>query len=429
MTTTTSYLSEEKPVRKTNWQNIIVYSVILSAFIPKLVITEGVNIFLPELFMFVGLVFGFKQFILYSEQRLLLGIFLCMVLFSIISQASVVDFGAILRSVKEIIYIPIIYWASKIRNTQKVLKNLVLFGCVALLINILMYMMNFSVANTIFSDAETLSSGMSNRGIDIFSLKLVQLNGLAHGIWGSYCVLIFTLAISLKQSGVIKRKHLYIVGALFFINIVITVSREAILILVVVYTLSFLRSKKSILKRGWILVVFAIIITGIVIFGSDLPAVQKISYTIDSFSNNGSESNISLRINTWAAYFNFLSHNVQYILFGLGFSPVNFYNHISPYTHADIVNVPESAVVYCQAYGGIIATICLLSLIAAAAFKINKNSPYKLIKYFFIGVIITNCVSGVSMFSDLLYAHLCVVYGLLIVNNNEDKSNTVNSQG
>ncbi|MDN5284315.1 MAG: hypothetical protein JWR38_589 [Mucilaginibacter sp.] len=378
--------------------------------------------------MFFGLILGIKQFIFFPEQRLLLGVFLCMLIFSLVAQASVNDVGAILRSFKEILYIPIIYWASCIKNKKQTLKYIVFFGCVAYSANILLYLQNFSVDNTIWSGPESISSGMSNRGFDILSFQLVQLSGLAHGIWGSYCVLIFILAVSLKKTGVISGKQLFIVGVLFFINIVITISRETILVLIIIYALSFLRSKISILKRALIVGSFIMIIIAIAIWGSSLPVVQKISYTYEALSESGSEGNFSLRVNTWQAYFTFLGSHVEYIFMGLGLSPDNFYNHISNYTHQEIVSVPESAMVYTQAYGGIFSFLFFFTLIITAAFKINKNSAYKLIKYFFIGILITNVMSSVSMFSDLLYAHLCLIYGLLIVKNNEIKSDAIISE-
>lgn len=426
---TTNLKQQKSLLQSIEWQSVIVYGVIISAFIPKIVLSEGINIYFPELFMLVSLVLGIKQFITFQEQRLLLGVFLCMLFFSIIAQFSVNDIGSILRSFKEILYIPIIYWASRIKHKEQTLKYLLLFGCIAFIVNIFNYIQNFSLAATIWSGAETLSSGMSNRGFDVLTFKFVQLQGLAHGIWGSYCILIFILAVSLKKKGIISRLQLFVVAILFFINIIISVSRETILVLVVIYTISFFTSKLSLLKRVWIIGCIAALIVAITILGSNLPAVQKIAYTYEALSSNGSEGNAELRLNTWIAYSNFLVHNIEYLFVGTGISPDNFYNHISPYTHAEIVSVPESAIVYAQAYGGIFATACLFFLIIIATIKINRNCPYKLIKYFFIGIIIMNTISSVSMFSDLLYAHLCLIYGLLIVkNNNEFKSNTLISK-
>lgn len=406
-------------INNIQWQYIIVYSVIISAIVPKIIIADGVNLFLPELVVFSGLILGIRQFITFQEQQLILGIFLSILFFSIIIQLSITDIGAVLRSIKEILYISIIYWASLINNKKQVMKHLVFFGCIAFLLNILLYTQSYAAENTIWSGSESLSSGISNRGFFFPSLNLVQLPGLAHGIWGSYCVLIFVITLSLRKEKLISIWLFMTSLILFITNMLITISRESLLLLLVIAIISFFKSGITIVQRFIIISGITFSVYAIAIFGSTLPVVQKITYTYTSLTETKSEGNLTLRINTWAAYFNLIAHRSEYLIEGLGLSPDNFYQHISHYTHENIVDVPESVLVYTQAYGGIISFSCFIMLVITAGYRLNKRSPYKLLKYYFIGLLITNSMSSVSMFSDLLYAHICLIYGLLIVKKNE----------
>lgn len=409
--------------KKAGWADVVVMCTMLSAFLPKIVISDGVNIFFPEIFLLIGLlVFSPRQLVFFKEQRLLLYIFLSMLFFSMMSVLTQGDVGSIMRSFKEILYIPIIYWASKINNKAKILKRIIYFGIIAYAVNIAFYVSSFSIENTIWSGAEALSSGMSNRGFSFSSFKIVQLKGLAHGIWGSYCVLVFILAVSLLEVKLISKKLFFLVSALFLVNIGISVSRESILILVIVLLLYLILPQKSIAIKFYILIAIAAFIGLMVTFGDTFPLVQKLLYTADSVSSSGSEGNLQIRLNTWTAYWDFLSDNLIYFFIGFGISPDSFFAHVKPYTVKEIVAGPESALVYLQAYGGLFSTITMQALIVVAANRLNRNCPFRLLKYFFVGLLIANLLSGVSMFSDLLYAHLCLIYGLTVVNKDEVKS-------
>lgn len=361
-----------------------------------------------------------RQLITFQEQQLMLGMFLSIMIFSFVAQYSTNDIGAIMRSFKEILYIPIIYWASLIKEKKQILKHIVIYGCIAYCFNILLYIQGYAAENTIWSGAESLSSGMSNRGFKLPSLSIVQLPGLAHGIWGSYCVLVFVITLSTVREKIISKPLFLVSIALFIVNMLITISRESILLLSVIAILSFFRSGLSITKRIVIIAALIIAVLAIATWGGDLPVIQKITYTYTSLTETKSEGNLTLRMNTWAAYLNFIIHNQEYLIAGLGLSPDNFYNHISLFTNADIVDVPESVIVYMQAFGGIVSFALFIMLVVTTSIRLNKRSPYKLLKYFFIGILITNSISSVSMFSDLLYAHICLIYGLLIVRSDEN---------
>lgn len=396
----------------------------ISSFIPKIVVSEGINIFFPEILLFAGLILGLRQFITYPEQQLMLGIFLCILFFSIVAQIFTSDISSMLKSFKEVLYIPIIYWASLIPDKKKLLRNLVLFGCVAYCMNIFLYMQGYAAENTIWSGAETLSSGMSNKGIIFPSFSIVQLIGLAHGIWGSYCVLIFVITLSLYKEKIINIHLMLFSVILFSINMMITISRESILLLLVISLISFFKSGLTFIQRIVILGTLTITLFLIVTMADNLPVVQKLTYTYTSLTENQSEGNFTIRVNTWVAYLKFVAHNLEYILVGLGHSEDNFFKHINNYSTLEIVGIPESVVVYAQAYGGIISLAMFLMLIITAAHHLNTRSPYKLLKYYFIGLLITNTLSSVSMFSDLLYAHICLIYGLLIVQKEKNISET-----
>jgi hypothetical protein len=405
--------------RAIHWDLLICNIVIFSAFLPKLVIAPGINLYLPEIAILISIMFvGFRQFTVFREQRLLFAIFFIIFLFSFWSLIELGDTGSVMRSFKEILYIGIIYWASKIKDKNKVLIKLVKYGALAMIVNLSVFLSGFTGFGSIWGDKESLSSGMSNQGFNILSFKLEHLEGLAHGIWGSYCVLVFVIAASLFYRKLISFKWLFLVCTLFLINTVISVSRESLLVLIVVIILFLIMPQKKIATKIMIIGSLVIGIIGLIAFGESLPIFQKIVYMMDSLSSGGADGNFQLRLNTWTAFLNYLSENIYGILVGFGLSPENFYLNIKPYAKREIVDLPESAIVYVQAYGGLIASIFMFLLIYHCTTMINRNTKYKLVKYFFIGILVTNIISSVSMFSDLLYAHLCLVYGLLILNKN-----------
>jgi len=413
--------------RVSRWGEFVCSVVLISAFLPKLILSDGVNVYLPELVIFLSLfVYGIKQFFFFKEQRILAGLFGAMVIFSIVSLASVEDSGSILRSVKEILYIAIIFWASKISDPEGFMKKIVLCASLAMVLNILMFAAGYSIGNSIWGDADALSSGMSNKGFSLADFQIQQLPGLAHGIWGSYCVLSVVVATTLYKRQIIGKKSFLLNLALFLINMAISVSRESILILIVVILCFIIFSNGKLINKIFIVGFAAIAVAVVIQLGDSLPLFQKITYMIDSFSSGNTDGNIQIRINTWAAYGDFVLDNLHYLFMGLGISPENFYEHIKNYSTGEIVSVPESAFVYVQAYGGLLSTICMVLLIITCGRKISGIN-YKLIKYFFVGLLLTNLFSGVSMFSDLLYAHLCLIYGIVVLNKKKDENFAYNS--
>lgn len=402
-----------------NWTIIVTHAVLFSSFLPKLIIVPGVNIFLPELVILLCLLHvGFKQFFYFSEQRYLFGIFFFIFLFSFWSLLELSDVGSILRSVKEILYIAIIYWSSKVTNKNKLLVSIVKYGALAMIVNLIVFISNFAGFGSIWGDDSSLSSGMSNQGFNLLKMRLEHLEGLSHGIWGSYCVLVVVLCATLYSNKLISLRWISLIGILFIINTVISVSRESLLVFFVVILLFIIMPQRKIVNKILILTVLVATIFAVIMFGETLPIFQKVAYMMDSLSSGGADGNFQLRINTWIAYLNYLRENVYGFLIGFGLSPDNFYQNIKPYASREIVDLPESAVVYVQAYGGFLAFLCFLGLLFICFKNVNKNTKYKLVKYFFVGILVTNIISSVSMFSDLLYAHLCLVYGLLILNKN-----------
>jgi hypothetical protein len=411
------------------WLKIIIYSVLVSAFIPKIIITEGINIFLPELILGFSLFYkGFRQFIFHVEQRLLFLIFGFILIFSLFAQLELLDIGSIMRSIKELLYIPIIYWASKVSDVNKVLRIFVNCSIFALSINLIIYFINFTASSTIWDGF--LSSGISNKGFRLSTFSVEQLQSLSHGIWGGYCVLSFLVGFYAYSRLLIKKKSFLILSILFFISIAITVSREAILIILIIFFCYIFFSKRK--RRYKILIIIGIV--GIIlcafVFFQEFPIVQKLLYTQTALEDSGTEGNVQIRINTWMTYFSFLGENPWFLFWGLGLSPDNFYEHIYRYAMGrSIVEVPESAFVYILAYGSLWAFLPFICLIIRCFIRVKKHCRLDLLKYYFLGIIIVNLLSGVSMFSDLLYAHLCLVYGLLILNKNGSTQNiTYNSE-
>jgi hypothetical protein len=298
----------------------------------------------------------------------------------------------------------------------------------ALSINLFIYLINYTESSTLWNGF--LSSGISNKGFRLSTLSVEQLQGGAHGIWGGYCVLSFLIGFYAYSQQLIKKTSYLILSVLFFISIAITVSRETMLIILIVFFCYIFFSNRKCRYKVLILIGIACIIFCTFTFFQELPLVQKLLYTQTSLEKFGTEGNIQIRINTWMTYFSFLGENPLFFFWGLGLSPDNFYEHIHQYTMGrNIVTVPESAFVYVLAYGSLCAFLPFMLLIIKCFFRIKKYCRFDLLKYYFLGIIVVNLLSGASMFSDILYAHLCLVYGLLILNKNDStQSITCNSK-
>lgn len=412
-----------------SWVKIIIYSVLISAFIPKIIITDGINIFLPELVLGLSLFYkGFRQFIFHVEQQLLFLIFGFILIFSLLAQLELSDIESIMRSIKELLYIPIIYWASKVNNINKVLRIFVNCSIFALSLNLIIYFINFTISSTIWDGF--LSSGISNKGFRLSTLSVEQLQGLSHGIWGGYCVLSFLVGFYAYSHQLIKKKKFLILSILFFVSIAITISRETILVILIIFFCYIFFSKRKRRYKILILIGFVSIILCTFAFFQEFPIVQKLLYTQTALEDYGTESNIQIRINTWMAYFSFIEKYTSFLFWGFGLSPDNFYEYIYRFAMGrTIVEIPESAFIYVLAYGSLWAFIPFIYMIIKCFIRIKKHCRLDLLKYYFLGIIIVNLLSGVSMFSDLLYAHLCLVYGLLVLNKNGSTQNiTYNSE-
>ncbi|MEB3376000.1 hypothetical protein SFC43_32845 [Bacteroides sp. CR5/BHMF/2] len=69
---------------------------------------------------------------------------------------------------------------------------------------------------------------------------------------------------------------------------------------------------KTIKKKGYFvgyIVMLAVLISVVIIYGEYIPLVNKILYTQEAISTTGNEGNIELRIGAWRLFFSSLVDN------------------------------------------------------------------------------------------------------------------------
>lgn len=422
---------------RVNLIKILYYSVLFLPLLPKVRFYEGVylNVFeiiviflLPVLVTHVGWITKFRI------QRILISYWIILLITTLVSFTfAPLDMIGFFKVFKGLIYIIVVFIGFKHANNTNLTSHMVTIGIIAMCFNFIQWLYitltkNIGLSSLIW-DSRYLSSGFSNRYIDFFTGSFGFTDGGVHGIWGSYCILVLIVAISLRQGNNISQFRMVVVAVLVLFSITMSVSRESLLIVLIFIALSLAHHYKKVLFTWRVFGVFAIStlsILGIFLFGEYLPLVQKVKYTIESVTLTGGESNVNIRVNTWKLILLSVINNPVLLFTGFGYNQANFVTLLTEtqalhYLDLRFATVPESLLMMGLAYGGILGLIVILFFLGYTLVFLFRNR-YKgylarNMTFMFVGLIVTNSLSGASIIADLLYAQLLLVFGYLQSNN------------
>ena len=383
---------------------------------PKIGLNDSIALFPFEILTpFLLLTFRPRIFYQYQLQRILLVYFSLILATTVGSQ--IFEFSALglLRCIKWFLYIPIFFFAAEWCPPIKSLVWFTRVATVTMLANLAVMVMVFIQDG--FNIWGIISSGFSNR---IISLQdgAILTGGGAHGIFGSYCVVAMCVALYLFHQRIGSRFLSLACAILAVASILISVSREATIVLFALlagYLLLYVRVRY--------ILVLLLLVAGLAFVFQDqlvmLPMIQKIAYSQESISSTGQEINMTMRMNTWSLIAEMARQDPWLALTGIGYN-LNLFEtlitgvaasaHITQY-----VVLPESLFMMSILYGGL-GTFFFLLYYFFFVIRMCIQSRQKFFLMFlamFAGLIVTNMVSGASLTSDLLYSQMLLILGLL----------------
>lgn len=403
-------------------EKVLLLLAFLIPCMPKIQVADGITIYPYEAFALMSFPILLRN-IKFGIQKTLLYLWMVIFFSTLLSCLFVFTSGGLMRCLKEIIYIPLMYMACKYRIVTFRRYTLVfLIACVA---NI-SYLISMDMSSLDIWSPNMLSSGLSNKifSFDSFSVEVIPTAGGSHGIWLGYNSLSVCMAYIAYKKRDISKRILWIVSLFAMINVLMSVSREGLIGFVFV-CIGILKDcfhgYHNRLKIWLVVSVLVVLIIFIVVhYGENLAIVQKILYTQESFASNGNESNISSRLGAWYVYFRSIIENPLFFIIGYGFNQDYYSEVIRPivYNYDGIyVAVPESFFVEVVMYGGVFALLLGLSFWKKlfCFFKslryLNSNIVFV---WLLIGLLIGNIFSGASIISDLLYSQLLLSCGILL---------------
>lgn len=399
---------------------------VITPIMPKLKIGAGIYVYPLEVVLLVTfpiLLIRPRVLVLYRAQRWLL-VFWCWMLvttaFSYIAWPNNED---ILRVVKGIIYVPLV--SAGARAGWKVTRRMACVGVIALLLNIVIHA-TWIVPSYGFDpwDVRTALAGMNNKYISLVPFEMGVIPRGAAGIWGSYGVLVLVMAMVARQGrrgDSFVRIALYMIILLLAVTLGLSVSREALFVL-----LSFLMlgglwlGNREVFK---VLLSFAVIaVVGMVtarIAAIEFPIIRKIEYMIEPLKHGYVDSNILARVNVWRLTLLTMKAEPWRFLTGFGYNRLLFAQSIERVAGAvgveEFATSPESAVWQALAFGGLPALIAMIGFVVSVVFVCLRSRSVIgfLFGCYFLGLVAVNIVSGASMFGDLLYGQMLLAIGVL----------------
>lgn len=408
---------------------LILYLAIFTPFMPKLKLGE-INLYLVEIFLLVFFPLLFP-FIRLKFQRIVLAMWGIVLVSTIYSFIYVIEISSLLKVIKGIIYIPLGYLAYvEYKCNPRILCKILYSYFLCSFLSLCLFLFQLSESVSIWS-GNGFNSGLSNKCFDLKSMSLVSSGLSAHGVFGDYSCLIFTFALVLFFSKKIKLSMLLTTLMFTVINLMSSVSREALVCFMCVIcglVIKTIRKKKYFV--GYI-VILIILISVVSIYGEYIPLVNKILYTQEAISTTGNEGNIELRIGAWKLFFSSLIDNPFFILTGYGYN-YSFYEDIVRSIALKVkypfILLPENYFVQFLWYGGVFASIYSI-LFWKEIFKLCTNvfRPWSLISTtYFLGLLIGSLISGSAITSDLLYCQVLIVLGIMDSEKQNNKNNQMN---
>ena len=421
----TSYCLRKIPSR------IILLIALLTPLTPKLIIASGIFVYLVELVLMAFLIVFFQKYVAYVKfqlQRIILLFGITLLLYSVVSQYKFVDLSAILRGFKILIYVPLVFVAYY--AGARIMKPMLLIGLAAMTANLLHYLLFLIPTYGLeFWLPDALPAGFSNRYLSLAGSTLPLTNSGAHGVWGGYCVLILALAHYLRHCRDIPPTTFVLAIIAVFVSLSISVSRASVMTLAIYYLLLLLSIDTRYASiKGMVFVVF----TGFVVWAlatqmqyfsiDQIGIAQKISHTLESFQQSGTESNIQTRINTWLIFGYSLLENPITLLNGLGYNKAAYYDMFTTAASSfgfqgKYVSIPESLIIF-GLLGGGLAGFLLILMLLAIILKLSVKCYRSKRGLWFLGayllsIIPANIFSGANLIADLLYGQFLILTGVI----------------
>lgn len=378
-----------------------------------------------------------RYYISFSAQKVLAAFFIVMVMVTLLSQLYYMssEFAGYIKIFKLIIYLPVVYLSYRFfsqSQKEESCRFIVKICIAAMIINLTLTIVNIRIYGAGIWYVEAISSGLSNKFYVLSYPFFESTLAGAHGIWMIYLA---SVLIFLAHSGRGNYLLFYIFMALLSANILLSVSREGLLILLLTFfgflVDSFKRRDGLKVLVPLLLLVF-IAIAASIKYQISFSIIEKIEYTIEAFKGGG-EANISNRLNVWRAYFLGISSgdlmDVLYnTLFSSGYNLSNFElilrqgGGVLP-----LVMLPESLILLSHAYSGFLGLLCVLLYFWLIVVMAVRSRSYTALGYIF-GLVVINIFFGASMLSDTAYIYTLIVLGYLQFLAREEVDNGMASE-
>ncbi len=411
--------------------SVVFFSILIAPICPKIQISEGILLFPYEFFLAIVTIFLLitspASLVSSAIQKYYLGF--CLVIFvstCISIMYSPLSLGDLLRVFKWIIYTPVPYIVHKEFKYFKSIKTLVVISMFAMAINLIIFLRSAetNIGRLIFSP-DLISEGLSSTYFNITNFSFGNTGHLSHGIWATYCAFAFLMAVIGLRMKVVKLYLFILFIGLFLANTAISISREGLLISIIVSLVFLLKFKNSgQFKRPKISIfkTCLFMITSILLCfsfqGSQIG--MKIIYMLNYISSGEVDNNILGRINTWIlTSYSFVS-SPHLFLIGHGYN-TDYYGKSLDLLKGIISNgiyshVPESLIFLALGYGGLLGMSSLILLLKSMQLQLEHSRlPIEFIlpcKLFLFGLLITNIFAGASLLSDLVLLHVLMLFGI-----------------
>lgn len=432
-------------------RNIIFYSFLLMPLSFKISFFDGIYLY-PQDIVFIVLlpiILLKYKYLKYNYSYLYIFIALqIMMLSTLIANMLSIDISSLFKVIKYSIYVFMVFVLINYSFKDFITKFNII-ATITMSFNLLIFGINYILSGQSFNqfillamwDNNYIPAGFSNIVFNLNSFEFFKTTG-AHGIFGSYIVLIIVLNIYLFQYN--KKSFVIILNLILgILSLSILPSRESLLLLVVtylIYLVSLLYKKKYypvLVNLGTVFILLSVLLSVLFYFDISLSVIDKIIYSLESISSSGGEANVSMRFNTW--YLLLLSITLQpfYLIFGVGYNKVSFIELLQYPSSIGIesnigtyASIPESFFLQFLSYGGLFSFLLSMLFFVTIIYYLIRNLNYNgFIIYFLgftIGLFITNN-TGSSMLSDLFFCQYALFYIYLKKVVNEKKYFTHNS--
>lgn len=333
------------------------------------------------------------------------------------------DAPGMARLLKFIIYFQLFYIGYYYISWRKALW-LGYSGILAMILNLLFYFLyqvpKFGYDNW---NVEAISSGFANKFISLPDFQFGTIMTGAHGIWLTYCLLCTAISLSTKHYSKYGKLLPSLSILLLLVNTAVSVSREGFLAVAIFLALSGVHLLNKLQLHTRIIIykiificIFLLATTFLTAFLSlDFGIFEKINYTAQSYSTQGTEGNIQIRLNSWIAYIMGAIEHPYVLLSGVGWSNERF-GVVQGWSKLSIfyISLPESLFFTFFAYGGILSLIAFCIFYRRIISKCLKADHMNFIAFFLISIIPGGLFSGAALISDLVMSQLFLILGFAI---------------